>query len=62
MPSTAISFITHPPTHPSPHLTSFQGYEAIARRMGTFRTRRAKPPPPAGMDSFGFCTWDAFYR
>lgn len=35
-------------------------YRSIAARMGTFRTRSQKIPP-LGIDSFGFCTWDAFY-
>lgn len=35
-------------------------YKKIAERLGTFRTRSQKLPP-LGIDSFGFCTWDAFY-
>jgi len=35
-------------------------YKRIAEKMGTFRTRSQKLPP-LGIDSFGFCTWDAFY-
>ena len=35
-------------------------YESISKEMGTFRTRKQKLRPP-GIDTFGFCTWDAFY-
>jgi len=32
----------------------------ISKRMGTFRVKKEKPLP-TGIDTFGFCTWDAFY-
>jgi len=35
-------------------------FQSISKRMGTFRTY-AQKPSPAGIDEFGFCTWDAFY-
>lgn len=43
-----------------PYLMLEQAFAAIANATGTFRTREHKPLPP-GIDSFGFCTWDAFY-
>lgn len=44
----------------NPYKLMEAAYEAIATRLGTFRTRKEKPVPK-GIDSFGFCTWDAFY-
>ena len=35
-------------------------YRSISTSMGSFKTRAEKPTSP-GVDSFGFCTWDAFY-
>ena len=35
--------------------------KSIAARMGTGRLRRDKPLP-AWVDTFGWCTWDAFYQ
>ena len=35
-------------------------FSRVSSRMGTFRTRVSKPSIP-GADSFGYCTWDAFY-
>jgi raffinose synthase len=37
-----------------------ESYDTVARTMGTFQTRKIKKIPP-GLDSFGYCTWDAFY-
>lgn len=37
-----------------------KAYAAISKTTGTFRTRRNKPLPP-GIDTFGWCSWDAFY-
>ena len=37
-----------------------RAYLAISKSTGTFRTRRDKPLPP-GIDTFGWCSWDAFY-
>ena len=35
-------------------------FRSISKRMGSFRTY-AQKPSLAGIDEFGFCTWDAFY-
>ena len=37
-----------------------RAYTLISKSSGTFRTRRNKPLPP-GIDTFGWCSWDAFY-
>lgn len=44
----------------NPYQMIQHAYESIAQRLGTFRTREEKFKPK-GLDSFGFCTWDAFY-
>jgi raffinose synthase len=35
-------------------------YATISQASGSFRTRKTKPLPP-GVDTFGWCSWDAFY-
>ena len=47
-------------TGTDPYELMDQAFNALSQRMQSFRTRLTKPVPDH-IDTFGFCTWDAFY-
>jgi len=44
-----------------PYEVLAQAFRRVSAHLGTFALREDKPVPPS-LDSFGWCTWDAFYH